>query len=299
MRFLAAALCLSALVLAQDEPRFKTSASFAKVSNRRTQPGGGLVFVGPQDALYINWFLGNHSGAVLQLLSPGESLAVRLETADGRSVPMMTTVEPEMHLWTRSQISPYEPLGAVEVEDGQSVGLHTVTRRASGQPIPPGEYRVTFDIDGRAAFQPIPVIIAPLDTAASEIEYLHIEAAFHMGHDPDKVLELRKAVVTLPGAQVTDRMALGKAYAELGRHQEAVRIFDPILPELVESVRRGSLIREGRHLRQIAPSYLAVGRQDTALRLLEADGVAMPSSQIPGMLKMLSSREPQRHPWYR
>jgi hypothetical protein len=322
LRF-AAMLLLSGLVIAQDGPRFEAFPSFAKSSRsieRRPGAQDAYVLLGPQDGLYFNWFLRNQAGTALQLPSPAESVAVRVEPTDGRSVPLITTFEEEMRRRTRSESPvtrrPYEPLGLVQLEDGEGIDLHGVVRRADGQPLSPGEYAVTFDtlglgaalrqVDGARWAGPttrsirVRLIIDPVDTAASEIQYLHIEAAFHMGHDPDKVLELRQAVVTLSGAQVTDRMALGKAYAELGRHVEAVRVFDPILPELLESVQRGGLLREGRHLRQIAPSYLAVGRRDTARRLLEADGVAAPSSWIPEILKMLSKRrEPQRYPWYR
>jgi len=318
MRHFAAALCLSALVLAQDEPRFEAFPSFAKASRsreRRPRAQDAYVLLGPQDGLYFNWFLRNEAGTALQLPSPAESVAVRVEPMDGPSVPLITTVENEMRRRTRSESRPYEPLGLVQLEDGEGIELHGVVRRADGQPLSPGEYVVTFDtvglgaalhqVDGARWAGPTTrsirrrLIIDPIDTAASEIEYLHIEAAFYMwGYEPEKALTHRQSIVALPGAQVSDRMALGKAYAELGRHAEAVQVYEPILPELTESARRGGFIRDGRHLLEIARSYLAVGRQDTARRLVEAEGIATPS-QIPELLRTLSRRrQPQRRTWY-
>jgi len=310
----AVALSLSGLLLAQEEPRFEAVASFVRPSSRVEQ--NAWVLLGPQEALYIAWGLVNHTRTVLQLPSPAESIGVRLETTAGRSVPLAVAIEPAMRRLSRPRSVRFdEPIGPVTLDDSEAVSVYAVVERSDHQPFSPGEYRVTFETDGLvAALRQVDggrwagrtrststtrLIIDPLDTAASEIKYHHIEAAFHIGHDPDKVLEHRKAVVALPGAQVTDRMALGKAYAALGRHQEAVQVYGPILPESMESARRGSLIRDGRHLRAIASSYLAVGQRDTARRLLEAEGIATPS-QIPDLLNRLSRPADgiTRRPWH-
>lgn len=299
MRYLIAAIWLSGLGLTQNEPSFEARPSFVRPSSRQDQ--NAWVWLGPQEAMYIKWDLANHTRTVLQLSSPAESLAVRLETADGRPVPVTLAIEPVMRRRATPQSVPFdEPLGPVTLDDNETVGVYAVVERADHQPFSPGEYRVTFDAsDLGGGLRRTPLILDPLETAAALLEYHRIEAAFYMwGYEPGKALAHRQSIVALPGAQVSDRMALGKAYAELGRHPEAVQVYEPILPELMESARRGGLIRDGRHFLEIARSYLAVGRQDTAGRLIQAEGIATPS-QIPELLKTLSRRrETQRRTWY-
>jgi hypothetical protein len=208
-----------------------------------------------------------------------------------------------------------EPTGQSVLAEDEAVNAYAVVRRVDRRLFDSGEYRLTLDITrvgpslrtiGGAGWPgqtigggALRVVIDPIGSAASTLEYHRSEAAFNIGYAPERALEHRLAAVAVPDAQLGDWMALGKAFAELGRHAEAVGVYDPLLPELMSNARAGGIIREGKHLRFIATSYFAVGDVVTARRLVEAEGLT-PAAEIPELIRRLSIQsDTRRGSWYR
>ena len=278
LRVVAVLLSISTVALAQRQQRFEVLASFAKTLPR--VQADGRVFLGPQEAFYITWVLGNRGGDLVVVPSPAEVLAVSVTTTDGQPVPVTIAWEPAMwRAGPASQLPFDEPLGQTVLAEDEAVSVYAVVQRANGQLFDLAEYRLTLDITrigpalrttsgARWLGQTtgggvVRVLFDPVDSLASTLEYHRLEAAFTMSHDLERALKHRLAAVVLPGAQLGDRMALGKAYAELGRHADAVRAYGPLLPELMANARAGGIIRDGRHLRLIARSYIALWATST------------------------------------
>lgn len=309
---IALVLSLSVLVSGQGPARFTVVALFAKTS-LRAEPDS-RVFLGPQDAFHITWLLSNRSHDTVIVPPPSEVLNIFLTTGAGLSIPVKIEWESVMGRGGPNTSLPFEvPLGQTELAEQEIVKAYAIVRRTDGRFFPPGEYQMMFDISrvgpalstaGATSWLGqttgggiVSVKIDPIDSPSSALEYHRTEAAFYIGQDPEQVLEHRLRAVELPDASIGDRMALGKAYAELGRHPEATRIYSPLLSELIADARAGGIIRDGRHLRIIASSYIAVSDLTTARQLLEADGLT--ASEISESIKRLRAQpNQQRIPWY-
>lgn len=302
---------LSAAGLAQTQERFEVLASFAKTSSRTELDT--VVFLGPQEAFYITWLLRNGSSDSVVVPPADKLLSISIQAAGGPVIPVVTSWEPMMKRGPGARVPSEDFVGESVLGNGESVNLYAVLRRADSQSFDPGGYVITLDVTrvgpalrtaagarwtGRLVGGAVKrLVIDPADSPSSLAQYHRIEAAFNLGHDPEEVLQHRLAIVALSQAQLSDRMALGKAYAELGDHAQAVRTYRPLLPELMADARAGGLIGQGRHLRQIAPSFVAVGDLNTARELLEADG--LPPGEIPELVKRLRvPTEVRRSPWF-
>jgi hypothetical protein len=305
---------VSVVGLAQTLQRFEVLASFAKTAARAEHDT--LVFLGPQEAFYITWVLGN-AGSDPVVVPPADKLiTVSMTASGGQVIPVVMSWEPTMRRSGPGTRLPFEDfVGQSALAKGESVSVYAVLQRADRRPFAPAAYALTLDVArvgpalstaGGARWNGqmvgggvIRVVIDPIDSPSSELEYHRIEAAFNIGHDPEKVLEHRLAIVALPDAQLSDRMALGKAYGDVGQHAQAVQTYRPLLPQLMADARAGGPIRTGRHLRQIAPSFIAMGDLDTARELLEAEGLT-PTAEIPDLIKRLRVRpQVQRSPWFK
>jgi hypothetical protein len=305
---------ISVTGLAQRPERFEVVASLSKTSTRAEHET--LVFLGPQEAFYITWVLGNASSDVVVVPSADKLISVSMAASGGQAIPIVMSWEATMRRSGPGARLPFDDfVGQSVLAEGESVSLYAVLRRADGQPFTAASYILTLNVArvgpalgtvGGARWKgqivgggSIRVVIDPIDSPSSILEYHRLEAAFNIGHDPEKVLQHRVAIAALPGAQLADRMALGKAYGELGDHARAVQTYRPLLPELMADARAGGFIRQGRHLRLIAPSFIAVGDIDTARDLLEAEGLT-PTAQIPELMKRLGVRpEVRRSPWFK
>jgi hypothetical protein len=174
------------------------------------------------------------------------------------------------------------------------------TMRQDGVPFKPGRYRLRVTAGetpppGRRRYETVfdaSLSILPLDSPARVRQYHLIEAAFYRGNDGARALKHREALAKLPDTTWLDRLLLGEALGDVGRHHAAVQIFREIMAELSTSA-TAPLFKKGRYLRLVARSFAAEGDMATATRMLQLEG-RVPDHDIPAVVRRLRDTAPRQ-----
>ena len=261
----------------------------------------GPVLVGPQAYLDFVWRIRFFGLGVVSIPSP-QLFDVQV-TRDAEEIPVRSTVATQMSV---NYVA--TAVGSISVDETTEMSVRGVVHRDDGQPFGPGMYHLKLDLDrARSSLVsesasaisidsgfPIELWVQALDTSTRVRHHHLIEAAFYSESQPQIALEHRLVVVGRRDATWGDWLALGSAYAAVGRHSDAVQAYRRILPRLMSASPDGKRLLAG-NFQIVAASFAVVGDRAAAEAVLKSEGL-LKETEIPATIERLRQNAFKRQP---